>query len=78
MTFLASSRFVGSLLNIPWTSYLVSFLVQLLGDEALPVLQPIVEKLLQGDDKNKQRGAAEFMAGIIGGESTIVMELYNH
>ena len=56
----------------------MSFLVQLLGDEALPVLQPIVEKLLQGDDKNKQRGAAEFMAGIIGGESTIFMELYNH
>ena len=55
-----------------------AFLVQLLGDEALPVLQPIVEKLLQGDDKNKQRGAAEFMAGIIGGESTIFMELYNH
>ena len=56
----------------------MSSLVQLLGDEALPVLQPIVEKLLQGDDKNKQRGAAEFMAGIIGGESTISMELYNY
>ena len=41
------------------------------------MLQPIVEKLLQGDDKNKQRGAAEFMAGIIGGESTILMELGN-
>ena len=42
------------------------------------MLQPIVEKLLQGDDKNKQRGAAEFMAGIIGGESTILMELWNY
>ena len=41
--------------------------VQLLDDEPLEVLKPIVEELLQDKDKNKQRAAAEFLAGIIAG-----------
>lgn len=44
-----------------------NFVVQLLGDEPFPVLRPIIEKLLAKDDKNKQRGAGEFIAGVIGG-----------
>ena len=52
--------------------------VQLLEDEPFEALRPTLEELLNDSDKNKQRGAAEFMAGIIGGESTILMELYNY
>ncbi|KAK7694363.1 hypothetical protein QCA50_001549 [Cerrena zonata] len=44
----------------------VKSILQLLGDEPFSVLRPIIEKLLKKDDKNKQRGAAEFMAAIIG------------
>lgn len=41
--------------------------VQVLQDEPLEALQPTLEKLLADKDKNKQRGAAELLAGIIGG-----------
>lgn len=44
------------------------FLVQLLDDEPLDVLKPIVEELLADKDKNKQRAAAEFLAGVISGK----------
>lgn len=47
--------------------------VQIVGAKPFEVLQPIVEKLLQKDDKNKQRGAAEFIAGIIGGTPHLVL-----
>ena len=47
----------------PWT-------VQLLGDEPFEALRPTLEELLANKDKNKQRAAAEFLAGIITGMST--------
>ena len=43
-------------------------LVQVLLYEPFEVLRPIVEKLLDDKDKNKQRGAAEFIAGLLGGK----------
>ncbi|KAH9921997.1 uncharacterized protein BXZ73DRAFT_91690 [Epithele typhae] len=45
----------------------VKSIFQLLDDEPFTVLQPIVEELLANKDKNKQRAAAEFIAGMIGG-----------
>lgn len=42
--------------------------VQLLDDEPFEVLKPIVEELLADKDKNKQRAAAEFLAGVISGK----------
>ncbi|KAI0651592.1 hypothetical protein C8Q79DRAFT_934115 [Trametes meyenii] len=45
----------------------VKSIFQLLDDEPLEVLKPIVEELLADKDKNKQRAAAEFLAGIIAG-----------
>ncbi|KAG6845633.1 hypothetical protein H0H87_005840 [Tephrocybe sp. NHM501043] len=43
------------------------WLVQLLEDEPLEALRPTLEKLIQNKDQNKQRAAAEFVAGILGG-----------
>jgi proteasome activator subunit 4 len=43
--------------------------VQILDDKPLVHLKPIVEKLLEDKDKNKQRGAAELLAGIVGGST---------
>lgn len=43
-------------------------LVQLLQDEPFEALRPTLEKLLQNNDQNKQRAAAEFVAGLISGE----------
>ncbi|KAI0374438.1 hypothetical protein BV20DRAFT_1049238 [Pilatotrama ljubarskyi] len=45
----------------------VKSIFQLLDDEPLEVLKPIVEELLIDKDKNKQRAAAEFLAGVIAG-----------
>jgi proteasome activator subunit 4 len=39
----------------------------MLGDEPWESLEPVVVKLLEDKDENKQRGAAEFLAGLIGG-----------
>lgn len=41
--------------------------VQILGDEPFEALRPIITDLLKKNDKNKQRGAAEFLAGVLGG-----------
>lgn len=41
--------------------------VQVLHDEPFEALRPTIEKLLDDTEKNKQRGAAEFLAGVIGG-----------
>ena len=41
--------------------------VQLLEHEPWDALRPTVEKLLQDSDKNKQRGAAELLAGVVCG-----------
>ncbi|KAI0076264.1 hypothetical protein K474DRAFT_1757648 [Panus rudis PR-1116 ss-1] len=45
----------------------VKSIFQLLGDEPLDALLPTLKKLLDDKDKNKQRGAAEFLAGLVGG-----------
>ncbi|KAI0359128.1 hypothetical protein OH77DRAFT_1473765 [Trametes cingulata] len=45
----------------------VKSIFQLLDDEPLDVLKPIIEELLADKDKNKQRAAAEFLAGVITG-----------
>lgn len=42
--------------------------VQILGKEPYEVLKPKVDKLLTDSDKNKQRAAAELLAGILNGE----------
>jgi proteasome activator subunit 4 len=47
--------------------------VQILDDKPLEHVKPIVEELLGDKDKNKQRGAAELLAGIIGGKSVVVI-----
>lgn len=41
--------------------------VQLVGDSPFEVLKPIIEELLEKQEKNKQRGAAEFLAGVLAG-----------
>jgi proteasome activator subunit 4 len=42
-------------------------IVQLLEDAPLASIQPVIEELLNDTDQNKQRGAAELLAGVIGG-----------
>ena len=42
--------------------------VQLLEDEPFEAFRPTVEKLIADKDQNKQRAAAEFLAGVLGGE----------
>ena len=42
-------------------------LVQLLDDEPFAAFKPTVESLIADKDHNKQRAAAEFLAGILGG-----------
>ncbi|KAI0274846.1 hypothetical protein BC834DRAFT_814888 [Gloeopeniophorella convolvens] len=46
----------------------VKSIVQLLEDESFAPLQTLVEELIQNPDQNKQRGAAEFLAGLLNGE----------
>jgi len=41
--------------------------VQLLEDEPFEAFRPTVEKLIADKDQNKQRAAAEFLAGVLGG-----------
>ncbi|KAI0768547.1 hypothetical protein BD413DRAFT_614418 [Trametes elegans] len=45
----------------------VKSIFQLLDDEPLEALKPVVEELLANKDKNKQRAAAEFLSGVISG-----------
>ena len=47
-------------------------LVQLLEDEPFGAFKPIVESLIADKDHNKQRAAAEFLAGILGGKLLII------
>lgn len=42
-------------------------IVQLLEDEPLEILRPFLEDLIKESEKNKQRAAAELLAGIISG-----------
>lgn len=46
-------------------SLLTLLTVQLLGYEPFEALRPTLEELLANKDKNKQRAAAEFIAGIL-------------
>lgn len=46
--------------------------VQLLHDEPFEALRPTLETILADKDKNKQRGAAELLAGIVCGAYCIV------
>lgn len=39
----------------------------MLGDAPFAVFKPVVEELLADKDQDKQRAAAELLAGIIGG-----------
>lgn len=41
--------------------------VQVLGDAPLSALRPIIEELMADKDQDKQRAAAELLAGILGG-----------
>ncbi len=41
--------------------------VQLLEDEPFEAFRPTVEELIADNDQNKQRAAAEMLAGVIGG-----------
>ncbi|KAE9410746.1 ARM repeat-containing protein [Gymnopus androsaceus JB14] len=45
----------------------VKSIFQMLEDEPLPALKPILEELLNNKDVDKQRAAAELTAGVIGG-----------
>ncbi|CAA7258799.1 unnamed protein product [Cyclocybe aegerita] len=45
----------------------VKSIFQLLEDEPFEVFKPVVERLITDKDQNKQRAAAEFLAGILGG-----------
>ncbi|KAJ3490476.1 hypothetical protein NLI96_g1377 [Meripilus lineatus] len=45
----------------------VKSIFQLVGHGPFEVLKPIVEELLEKQEKNKQRGAAEFLAGVLAG-----------
>jgi proteasome activator subunit 4 len=42
-------------------------IVQLLEDEPFAVFKPVVEGLIADKDHNKQRAAAEFLSGVLGG-----------
>lgn len=41
--------------------------VQIVANAPLPSFQKVVFKLIKTDDQNKQRAAAELLAGVIGG-----------
>jgi hypothetical protein len=46
--------------------------VQLLEDEPFEAFRPTVEKLIKDKDQNKQRAAAELLAGILGGTNNLL------
>jgi len=62
----ASSQFV-CYLYLPLIKLLSSPAVQLLEDKPFNVFKPVVEKLIIDKDQNKQRAAAELLAGVLGG-----------
>ncbi len=66
-TLLASSLFVSVLFNAFNSLTNIIIIVQLLEDEPFEALKPTLEGLLGDIDKNKQRGAAELLAGLLGG-----------
>lgn len=48
----------------------------MLGEDPLEYFKPVFMELLEDTDENKQRGAAELLAGLIGGTrpSTVIRE----
>lgn len=44
-------------------------IVQLLEDDPFEAFKPIVEGLIAEKEQNKQRAAAELLAGVLGGKS---------
>lgn len=46
--------------------------MQLLEDESFAPLQTLIEELIQNPDQNKQRGAAEFLAGLLNGKTSFL------
>jgi hypothetical protein len=49
------------------------FSAQLLEAESFTPLQTHIEELIQNPDQNKQRGAAEFLAGLLNGKTNFVL-----
>jgi len=49
--------------------------VQLLEDEPFEALKSILEELIADKEQNKQRAAAEFLAGVLGGKYTYTATL---
>jgi hypothetical protein len=47
--------------------------VQLLEDESFTPLQTLIEELIQNPDQNKQRGAAEFLGGLLNGKTDFLL-----
>ncbi|THH19718.1 hypothetical protein EW146_g1513 [Bondarzewia mesenterica] len=55
----------------------VKSIVQVLEDESFEPLQKLIEELIANTDQNKQRGAAEFLAGLLNGAKHWPMESQN-
>lgn len=48
---------------------------QLLEGESFAPLQTLIEELIQNPDQNKQRGAAEFLGGLLNGNAELFFTL---
>lgn len=70
----ASSQFV-CYLYLSLIKLLSSPAVQLLEDKPFHVFKPVVEKLIIDKDQNKQRAAAELLAGVLGGMMQYLSEI---
>ncbi|KAG6837040.1 hypothetical protein H0H93_015903 [Arthromyces matolae] len=57
-----------------WLPYVINaqMTVQILEEDPFDILRPIMETLLENKDQNKQRAAAEFVAGVISGKETLL------
>ncbi|EJU01100.1 hypothetical protein DACRYDRAFT_22883 [Dacryopinax primogenitus] len=51
----------------PDAIFCIKSIFQLIGDAPLATMRPVLDELLVADDMNKQRAAAEFLAGVITG-----------
>ncbi|KZT61305.1 hypothetical protein CALCODRAFT_514830 [Calocera cornea HHB12733] len=51
----------------PDAIFCIKSIFQLLGDAPLTAMRPVLVELLAADDMNKQRAAAEFLAGVVTG-----------
>lgn len=65
------SRYVNSRMTAPILgSNVLFYTVQMVGDAPWESLHPTLTKLLADIEQNKQRAAAEILAGVIGGDYT--------